>query len=104
MGERGVAPPLPALEALVCPPEETQVSCRQRECNWVQALEGDIDPSHFSFLHTGSVDVADIEPGHTEPFSVIPRAPRHQGPQTDLGQTDPSPRTAPLVTPSRSIA
>ena len=28
----------------------------QRECNWLQALEGDIDTSHFSFLHTGKVD------------------------------------------------
>ena len=26
------------------------------ECNWLQALEGDIDTSHFSFLHTGKVD------------------------------------------------
>ena len=85
MGEREVAPPLPALEALVCPPEETQVSCRQRECNWVQALEGDIDPSHFSFLHTGSVDVADIDPSHTERFSIITRAPRYQVQQTDWG-------------------
>jgi phthalate 4,5-dioxygenase oxygenase subunit len=85
MGEREVAPPLPLLEALVCPPEETQVSCRLRECNWVQALEGDIDPSHFSFLHTGAVNVADIDPGHPERFSVITRAPRYQVQQTDWG-------------------
>ena len=25
----------------------------QRECNWLQSLEGDIDTSHFGFLHVG---------------------------------------------------
>jgi phenylpropionate dioxygenase-like ring-hydroxylating dioxygenase large terminal subunit len=68
MGMREMAPPLPAFEALLCPPEETLVTCRQRECDWVQALEGDIDPSHFSFLHTGAVKVADIDLNHSERF------------------------------------
>ena len=35
------APPLPAIEAALCPPDEMDLSCRQRECNWLQALEGD---------------------------------------------------------------
>ena len=26
----------------------------QRECNWLQALEGDIDTVHFGFLHPGT--------------------------------------------------
>jgi phenylpropionate dioxygenase-like ring-hydroxylating dioxygenase large terminal subunit len=85
MGERAVAPPLPAFEALLCPPEETLVTCRQRECNWVQALEGDLDPSHFSFLHTGAVKVEDIDPNHIERFQVMYRAPRYQVEQTDWG-------------------
>src|SRR6266436_5359370 len=85
LGEREMAPPLPAFEALLCPPEETLVTCRQRECNWVQALEGDIDPSHFSFLHTGAVKVADIDPNHSERFQVLHRAPRYQVQQTDWG-------------------
>ena len=29
------------------------ISFVQRECNWLQALEGDIDTSHFGFLHAG---------------------------------------------------
>ena len=33
MGERAVAPPLPALEAILCPPDETNLSCRQRDDN-----------------------------------------------------------------------
>jgi len=38
MGEREVAPPPPALEAMLCPPDETNLLARQRECNWLQAL------------------------------------------------------------------
>ena len=35
-------------------------SSSQRECNWLQALEGDIDTSHFGFLHVGSRRPADM--------------------------------------------
>ena len=34
----------------------------QRDCNWLQALEGDIDTSHFSFLHPGAVQADDSDP------------------------------------------
>jgi phenylpropionate dioxygenase-like ring-hydroxylating dioxygenase large terminal subunit len=85
MGAREVAPPLPALEAMLCPPEETSLSARQRECNWLQALEGDIDTSHFSFLHGGKVAVDDIDPDHLERFQFTDRAPRHHVKRTDWG-------------------
>jgi phenylpropionate dioxygenase-like ring-hydroxylating dioxygenase large terminal subunit len=85
MGDRAVAPPLPALEAMLCPPEETDLSARQRECNWLQALEGDIDTSHFSFLHTGKVDIGDIDPNHLERFQLIDRAPEYHVSTTDWG-------------------
>ena len=85
MGERAVAPPLPALEAMLCPPEETDLNCKSRECNWLQALEGDIDTSHFSFLHTGKVEIGDIDPNHLERFQVIDRAPEYHVATTDWG-------------------
>ena len=85
MGEREVAPPLPALEAMMCPPEETNLWARQRECNWLQALEGDIDTSHFSFLHTGKVTLDDIDPDHLERFQFTDRAPRYHARPTDWG-------------------
>jgi phthalate 4,5-dioxygenase oxygenase subunit len=85
MGEREVAPPLPALEAMLCPPEETSLSCRQRECNWLQAMEGDLDTSHFSFLHGGKVAVDDIDPDHLERFQFTDRAPRYHVRRTDWG-------------------
>jgi phthalate 4,5-dioxygenase oxygenase subunit len=85
MGEREVAPPLPALEALLCPLDETELNCKQRECNWLQALEGDIDTSHFSFLHTGKVEPEHIDPNHLERFQVIDRAPDYHVRTTDWG-------------------
>jgi phenylpropionate dioxygenase-like ring-hydroxylating dioxygenase large terminal subunit len=85
MGEREVAPPLPAMEATLCPADETNISCCLRECNWLQALEGDIDTSHFSFLHTGKIELDDIDPDHLERFQLIDRAPRYHVQTTDWG-------------------
>jgi phthalate 4,5-dioxygenase len=85
MGERAIAPPLPALEATVLAPDETYVYCAQRECNWLQALEGDIDTSHFSFLHTGKVKVGHVDPDHPERFQLIDRVPRYHVQATDWG-------------------
>ena len=39
-----------------CPDERVTIICVQRECNWLQALEGDIDTCHFGFLHAGSIE------------------------------------------------
>ncbi len=51
MGAQAEAPPLPALEILDVPDAEVKVALIQRDCNYLQALEGDIDTSHFGFLH-----------------------------------------------------
>jgi phenylpropionate dioxygenase-like ring-hydroxylating dioxygenase large terminal subunit len=85
LGEREIAPPLPALEALLCPADEIVISPRQRECNWLQALEGDIDTSHFSFLHTGKVTIDDIDPNHLERFQLTDRAPHYHVRPTEWG-------------------
>ncbi|HTT79808.1 MAG TPA: Rieske 2Fe-2S domain-containing protein [Stellaceae bacterium] len=85
MGEREVAPPLPALEAMLCPPQETELWARQRQCNWLQALEGDIDTSHFAFLHGGKVMPEELDPDHLERFMYTDRAPRYHVRRTDWG-------------------
>ena len=85
MGERETAPPLPALEATLCPPDETDLYARLRECNWLQALEGDIDTSHFSFLHTGKVVAEDIAADHPDRFQLLNRAPHYHVQSTDWG-------------------
>ena len=37
------------------PAEQTYTSKRWQECNWLQALEGGIDSSHVSWLHSGGL-------------------------------------------------
>src|SRR5580698_10391882 len=48
MGSRAEAPPLPGFEVLGVPDDEVGVLFVQRHCNYLQALEGDIDTSHIS--------------------------------------------------------
>jgi phthalate 4,5-dioxygenase oxygenase subunit len=52
MGPREVPPPLPAFEVNTLPAEYVYPPRMMlEECNWVQALEGDIDSSHIDFVH-----------------------------------------------------
>jgi phthalate 4,5-dioxygenase len=85
MGKRETAPPPPALEVFNIPESERLVQIHQRECNWLQSLEGDIDTSHFGFLHVGSVDVDDVDPTNMHKYSIIDRAPRYHVKETDWG-------------------
>ncbi|POF34521.1 aromatic ring-hydroxylating dioxygenase subunit alpha [Roseibium marinum] len=55
MGSEENRPPEPAWEFANLPPEQTYTSKRWQECNWLQAMEGGIDSSHVSFLHSGSL-------------------------------------------------
>jgi phthalate 4,5-dioxygenase len=50
----GEAPFLPAYEALNAPPGHRLVTKIFHECNYFQANEGNLDPSHVSFLHRQS--------------------------------------------------
>ena len=45
------APPLPDLEWNLVPEEQVAISIRVQECNWLQALEGEIDSAHAAILH-----------------------------------------------------
>jgi phthalate 4,5-dioxygenase oxygenase subunit len=85
MGKRETAPPPPALEVFNIPEDERNIQVHQRECNWLQSLEGDIDTSHFGFLHAGSVDPNDVEPANIHKYSIIDRAPRYHVKETDWG-------------------
>ncbi len=51
MGPDDPPPGLPDLEWALIPEEQRFVSKFYQECNYIQALEGGIDPSHISFLH-----------------------------------------------------
>jgi phthalate 4,5-dioxygenase len=56
MGPPEKQPPHPQWEFALVPPEQTFTSKRLQECNWLQAMEGGIDSSHVSFLHSGSLN------------------------------------------------
>jgi hypothetical protein len=55
MGKPENKPPLPEWEFATVPAEQSFVSKRLQECNWLQAMEGGIDSSHVSWLHRGDV-------------------------------------------------
>jgi phthalate 4,5-dioxygenase oxygenase subunit len=77
MGSRAEAPPLPAFEILDMPEDEIRVGFIQRECNYLQALEGEIDTSHFGFLHAGHVDPEDLAEEEPLRYTVTSRCPEY---------------------------
>jgi phthalate 4,5-dioxygenase oxygenase subunit len=56
MGPAELKPEPPGLEWAQVPPERRYVSKRLQESNYLQAMEGGIDSSHVSFLHSGALN------------------------------------------------
>jgi len=85
MGNRADAPAEPQIEAALLPQDEIDILIVQRECNWLQALEGDIDTSHAGFLHYGHVEADEI--GQENPtYQVVKnRAPEYRVVDTPFG-------------------
>jgi phenylpropionate dioxygenase-like ring-hydroxylating dioxygenase large terminal subunit len=55
LGDAETRPALPEFEFVHVPSEQTFTSKRWQESNWLQALEGGIDSSHVSWLHSGGL-------------------------------------------------
>lgn len=70
MGNREVPPKLPMLEVCTLPDADIGVIFMQRNSNWLQNFEGEIDTAHFNFLHVGSVDLENIPDGHALQHTV----------------------------------
>ena len=87
MGARSTPPPLPDLEPNMLAPGECVVQKVLRECNWFQALEGDIDTSHLGFLHLGALKPEDVRPGSFDYYLLADRAPRYEVAETEFGTT-----------------
>lgn len=86
MGVRRDNPPeLPQIEALLLDEAQVSVRCLQRNYNWLQGLEGDIDTSHFGFLHLGSVDPRAVSEDSMHRFTVTDRAPKYHVTNTPWG-------------------
>lgn len=56
MGPPEHRPPEPEYEFATVPASQSYMSKRLQECNWLQAMEGGIDSSHVSWLHSGSLN------------------------------------------------
>ncbi|MDX2157306.1 MAG: Rieske 2Fe-2S domain-containing protein [Hyphomicrobiaceae bacterium] len=85
MGTRAMPPALPQFEILDMPEGEINVAFVQRNCNYLQALEGEIDTSHFGFLHAGHVDVDDVSEDEPLRNTIVNRAPEYHVADTPWG-------------------
>jgi phthalate 4,5-dioxygenase len=70
MGPPDLEPPPPAFEWTEVPAPHRYLSKRWQECNYLQAMEGGIDSSHVSFLHSGEL--------HTDPLHRGNKGARYQ--------------------------
>jgi len=77
LGPRSDPPPLPDLEANMLPDGISEVDAVQRNCNWLQSLEGDIDTAHLGFLHMGLMDAEKMTPGTFGYYTIKDRAPKY---------------------------
>jgi phenylpropionate dioxygenase-like ring-hydroxylating dioxygenase large terminal subunit len=84
MGPRETPPALPDLEANMLGDGQYNVSKTQRECNWMQALEGDIDTVHSSFLHHGA-ETPETEGTADLKYKTGDRAARYIVAETEFG-------------------
>src|SRR5438067_5788228 len=71
MGPPELKPAPPELEWVMVSPEKRFVSKRLQESNYLQAIEGGIDSSHVSFLHSGEL--------HTDPLFKGTKGAQYQG-------------------------
>lgn len=78
LGPRPEPPPMPDLEWTKLPATHCVINKTLRECNWLQALEGDIDNAHVPFLHRHVSSASDgtasriMYSPQTPHFEVVP--------------------------------
>jgi phenylpropionate dioxygenase-like ring-hydroxylating dioxygenase large terminal subunit len=86
MGPLEHKPVLPRPEWTLVPPEQRVVSKYHQENNWVQGLEGGIDSSHVSFLHsTVASHHGDYRGASFNGLAAIDKAPEFRVAPTDFG-------------------
>ena len=85
MGNQESLPPLTQLEPTLLEEGEARIFFTMRECNWLQALEGDIDTSHFSFLHGGSLKIDQVPDDNPGKYQLVDRAPGYHVSKMDWG-------------------
>ena len=86
MGPQDQVPGFPQFPAAMRSQAEIEIQMMQRDCNWLQSLEGDLDTSHLGFLHLGNLDAHDLA-GHPLEHAVRNRAPEFEVEDTPWGVT-----------------
>jgi phenylpropionate dioxygenase-like ring-hydroxylating dioxygenase large terminal subunit len=75
MGNQADVPETPKLEVMNAEEGELDNEFAQRECNYLQALEGDIDTSHLGFLHVGNIEPEHLHEHDPMKYVVANRVP-----------------------------
>jgi phthalate 4,5-dioxygenase oxygenase subunit len=78
MGPPEKAPPVPVFEWASLPATHCYISKRWQECNYLQAMEGGIDSSHVSFLHSGDLQRDPLHRGTKGAQYQMDRAPKFE--------------------------
>lgn len=95
MGPPHLEPELPELEWTRVPESHRYVTKRIQECNYLQNVEGEVDSSHVSFLHSAVNTVAESRGNAVGGNIVHDRAPRFSVKTTDYGLMVTARRNAP---------
>ena len=85
--DQDAPPPLPALEWNMVPEEHCYITKRVVQNNYVQAMEGEIDSSHSSFLHSSFQDPHRLATKQEQGmvYKMRDRHPRFEVVDTDYG-------------------
>jgi phenylpropionate dioxygenase-like ring-hydroxylating dioxygenase large terminal subunit len=84
MSKAASPPPFPDLPIFRMPQSRISAWCMQRECNYLQALEGDLDTSHAGFLHLG-MPPEELPDAKAEALAILNRAPEFKVTDTPYG-------------------
>ena len=86
MGPTEQTPPEPEWEFATVPLNQSFTSKRLQECNWLQAMEGGMDSSHVSFLHSGEINTDPLFKGSKgNQYNINDRRPVFEVVESDGG-------------------
>ena len=85
MGKSAQLPPLPEIDPALADVKDVHIQFELRECNWLQAVEGELDTSHVGIMHFGAVKVKDVEEDQHQKHLVANKAPEYKIAETDYG-------------------
>jgi len=87
MGKRQAnPPPLPALDMAEVPEHRVDIRFTQRNCNYLQGVEGELDTSHVGIMHFGMASKSDFKNRTgSSVYTVTNRQPEYKLEETDYG-------------------